>query len=108
MEGIGSGSDYLARAQRLAPAIAGFAERIEAERRLPDALLDALFDAGLYRLLLPRAFAGAELDPVSFVEIIETVAKADASTAWCLCQAAGCSMVAAFVAPEIAATIFGG
>jgi indole-3-acetate monooxygenase len=35
------------------------------------------------------------------------VAKADASTAWCLCQAAGCSMVAAFVPPEVATTVFG-
>ena len=99
--------DYLARARALAPDIAGFAERIEAERRLPEALLDALFDAGLYRLLLPRSFAGGEVDPASFVEIIETVAKADASTAWCLCQQAGCSMVAAFVAPDVAAAVFG-
>jgi len=107
MAEIGSGSDYHERARALAPEIAGFADRIEAERRLPEKLLDALFAAGLYRLLLPRAFAGGEIDPASFVEIIETVAKADASTAWCLSQAAGCSMVAAFVAPDVAATVFG-
>jgi alkylation response protein AidB-like acyl-CoA dehydrogenase len=112
MDEIGSGAEHLAaehlaRARALAPQIAGLADRIEAERRLPDELLDALFDAGLYRLLLPRAFAGGEIDPVSFVEIIETVAKADASTAWCLCQASGCSMVAAFVPPEVARTVFG-
>ena len=101
-----SAGAYLARARALAPLIAGLADRIEAERRLPDELLDALFDAGLYRLLLPREFAGGEVDPASFVETIESVAKADASTAWCLCQAAGCSMVAAFVAPDIAATVF--
>jgi len=111
MDQIGTGSDdavsALARARVLSPGIAALAERIEAERRLPDELLAALFDAGLYRLLLPRAFAGIESDPVSFVEIIETVAKADASTAWCLCQAAGCSMVAGFVPQAVAATVFG-
>jgi indole-3-acetate monooxygenase len=99
--------DYLARARALAPDIAFFADRIEQERRLPEPLLASLIDAGLYRLLLPRAYAGGEIDPVAFVEIIETLAKADASAAWCLCQAAGCSMVAAFLAPEVAATIFG-
>src|SRR5260221_344653 len=55
---------------------------------------------------LGRESAGGEVDPPSFVETIESVAKADASTAWCLCQAAGCSMVAAFVPPDIAATVF--
>jgi indole-3-acetate monooxygenase len=111
MDQIDMGSDdaaaALSRARALAPEIAALAERIEAERRLPEELLAVLFDAGLYRLLLPRAFAGIESDPVTFVEIIETVAKADASTAWCLCQAAGCSMVAAFVPPSVAAAVFG-
>ncbi len=102
-----SGREHLARARALAKLIAGFADRIEEERRLPEPLLAALLEAGLYRLLLPRACAGGEIDPVNFVEIIETVAKADASTAWCLCQAAGCSLVAAFLPPEAAATIFG-
>jgi len=101
-----AGSEHLERARRLAPAIAAFAERIEAERLLPAELLALLHEAGLYRLLLPRSL-GAELDPRRFVEIIETIAMADASTAWCLCQAAGCSMVAAFLKPEIAAEIFG-
>jgi indole-3-acetate monooxygenase len=99
--------DYLARARALAPDIAFFADRIEQERRIPVPLLAGLLDAGLYRLLLPRAFAGGEVEPVAFVEIIETVAKADASVAWCLCQAAGCSMVAAFLEPAVAAAIFG-
>jgi alkylation response protein AidB-like acyl-CoA dehydrogenase len=107
MNEVDSGAAYLARARALAPRIAALADRIEAERRLPDELLEALFDAGLYRLLLPRAFAGAELAPAPFVEIIEAVAMADASTAWCLCQAAGCSMVAAFVEPAVARTVFG-
>src|SRR5439155_24660278 len=96
-----AGSNHLERARRLAPEIAAFAERIEAERLLPAALLALLHEAGLYRLLLPRSLGGAEVDLRRFVEIIETVAMADASTAWCLCQAAGCSMVAAFLKPEI-------
>src|ERR1700732_502809 len=107
MNELASDTDYLARARALAPRLAALADRIEAERRLPDELLDALFGAGLYRLLLPRAFGGGEIAPARFVEVIEAVAMADASTAWCLGQAAGCAMVAAFVEPEVAATMFG-
>ena len=59
----------------------------------------ALFDASLFRLLLPRFLDGGEVDPLTFVQVIEEVARHDASAAWCLCQAAGCSMTAAYLPP---------
>ncbi len=98
---------YLDRVRALAPHLAGWADAIEAERRLVPELLDALFDAGLFRLLLPRSCGGAEIDPPSYAAVIEAVAKIDASTAWCLGQASGCSTVAAYLRPEIADEIFG-
>jgi indole-3-acetate monooxygenase len=70
-------------------------------------VLRALFDAALFRLLLPRSLDGGEVDPVTFVQVIEEIAKHDASAAWCLCQAAGCSMTAAYLSPEAARHIFG-
>jgi alkylation response protein AidB-like acyl-CoA dehydrogenase len=103
----GVGGEYLERVQALAPQIAACADQIERERRLPSALLAALIDAGLFRLLLPRSLDGAEVDPVTFVRVIEAVSSADASTAWCLCQTAGCSMVAAYLRPDVAREIFG-
>jgi alkylation response protein AidB-like acyl-CoA dehydrogenase len=99
--------DYLERARRLAPTIDAAAPAIERERRLPEHLLAELFAAGLFHLLLPRTFGGAELAPAVFARVIEAVARHDASTAWCLCQAGGCSMVAAYLPPEAARTIFG-
>ncbi|MEX2220272.1 MAG: acyl-CoA dehydrogenase family protein [Candidatus Rokuibacteriota bacterium] len=82
-------------------------ERTEQERRLPEPVLRALHDAGLFRLLLPRVLDGGEVDPVTFVRVIEEVAKHDASAAWCLCQAAGCSMTAAYLPPAEARAVFG-
>jgi alkylation response protein AidB-like acyl-CoA dehydrogenase len=102
----GPGIDYVERAQKLAPHIEVWADQAEADRRLPEPLLAALFDAGLFRLLLPRSLDGAELDPVTFVQVMEEVAKADASTAWCIGQTAGCSMIAAYLRPDVAAEIF--
>jgi alkylation response protein AidB-like acyl-CoA dehydrogenase len=40
--------------------------------------------------------------------VIEEIAKHDASTAWCLGQACGCTMTAAYLDPEVAREIFGG
>src|SRR5215470_17455877 len=58
-------------------------------------------------MLLPRPFNGLETDPLTFIAAIEEIAKADASTAWSLCQTAVCAMVAAYLPPETAMEIFG-
>ncbi len=74
---------------------------------MPPEIADALIEAGFYRLLLPRSLGGAELPPAAYVPVIEEIAKADASTAWCLNQAGGCAMTAAYLAPESARAVFG-
>jgi alkylation response protein AidB-like acyl-CoA dehydrogenase len=99
--------DYVARARTLAPQLEELAERIDQGRRLPEPLLTALLEASLFRLLLPRFLDGGEVDPLTFVQVIEEIARHDASAAWCLCQAAGCSMTAAYLGPEAARDIFG-
>ncbi len=101
------GPDYVARARSLGPALAAAADEIERNRELPASIVSALIDNGLFRLLQPRALGGAELDPMSYVKVIEQIASHDASTGWCVEQANGCSMVAAFLDPEIAREIFG-
>jgi indole-3-acetate monooxygenase len=103
---VGTMTDYVGRAAALAPRIAAAADEIERERRLPAHLLAALHAAGLFRLLLPRALGGAEIDPLTFARVIKTVAMADGSTAWCLCQNTVCSIVAAWLPVESARTIF--
>ncbi len=89
--------DYVARAKALAPLLTAQAAAIERERRLPQIVVDAMLEAGLFRMLLPRAFGGAETDPVTFVRALEEVARHDASTAWCLGQTGVCAVAAAYL-----------
>ena len=98
---------YLEAARILVPRLEAWGDQIEQERRLPEPLLAALFEAGLFRLLLPRTLDGGEVDPVTFVLVMEEIAKVDASTAWCLGQAAVCAMIAASLEPKIARKVFG-
>jgi alkylation response protein AidB-like acyl-CoA dehydrogenase len=98
---------HVERARRLAGLIAACADQAERERRLPEPLLAALFEAGLFRLLLPRALGGAEADPITFVLVLEELARADASAAWCVCQVSGCSMVGAYLEPAVGRLILG-
>jgi len=100
-------ADYLARVKALAPALRASAAEIDERRELPAAIVDQLVESGFFRLLLPRSLGGAELLPADYVPVIEAVAEIDASTAWCLNQNSGCSMTAAYFAPEVAKEIFG-
>lgn len=102
-----AGSEYLMRAQSLGPTVATYAEEIERNGELPGALVATLQDKHFFRLLQPRSVGGLELDPVSYVPIIEEIASHDASTAWCLGQNNGCSMTAAYLEPAVAKDIFG-
>jgi alkylation response protein AidB-like acyl-CoA dehydrogenase len=99
--------DWIARAQKLAPMIEAAAERTETERRIPADVLAAMHEARLFHMLLPLSLGGGAADLVTFNQVIETLAAADASPAWCLAQAAGSSHAAGFLAPEIAREVFG-
>jgi alkylation response protein AidB-like acyl-CoA dehydrogenase len=96
----------IARARAVQPLVAAAANEIEETRRLPPALLDQLHGARLFRLLLPRSSDGIETDPITFFHVTEIIAQADASTAWCLGQAGGCAMAAAYLDPPIAQAVF--
>src|SRR5579859_4068166 len=95
------------RVRALLPEIAAHAAETERERRIAAPLAAKMVDAGLFRMLLPRAYGGLETDPLTFTAAIEAIAKADASTAWALCQTAVCAVIAAYLAPETAMEIFG-
>src|SRR5215469_15395056 len=95
------------RVQALLPDIAAYAAETERERRIAAPLVARMLEAGLFRMLLPRPFNGLETDPLTFIGAIEEIAKADASTAWSLCQTAVCAMIAAYLPPETAMEIFG-
>ncbi len=99
--------DFVERAHALGALMEQSAEQIEQTKRLPKDLLDGLHDAGLFRMLLPRAFGGFEITPSHFAQTMNAIAQHDASTAWCVGQANGCSMSAAYMEPEGAHAIWG-
>jgi alkylation response protein AidB-like acyl-CoA dehydrogenase len=99
--------EVVARAEAVRPAVAAASNEIEEKRRLPPHLLDKLHEHKLFRLLMPRTNGGIETDPITFFHVIETISRADASTAWCLSQAGGCAMTAAYLDLPVAQEIFG-
>ena len=100
--------DWVARATALVPMIEAASDRIEAERRIVPEVIAALHEAGLFRMLLPASFGGGAADVVAFNQVIETIATADASTAWCLAQQVASTQTASYLDPKVAREIFAG
>src|SRR5437899_5308716 len=83
------------------------AGRTEKERKIPADVLSAMNACGLFHMLLPVSLGGAAVDLVTFNQVVEAVAAADASPAWCLAQAVASSHAAGFLDRKIAREVFG-
>ena len=61
--------------ERIGPLIAEHTAAAEADRRLSDAVYHAMYDAGLYGMLAPKAFGGLELHPADCFRLWAAVAR---------------------------------
>jgi indole-3-acetate monooxygenase len=100
-------AEYVAAIDRLAPLIAEHRATFDAERRLPDAVFNALADAGLFRLWLPAALGGPELSPAEFMIVVEAASALDGSVGWLVTNGSAMSRVAGYVSEPVARTWFG-
>jgi alkylation response protein AidB-like acyl-CoA dehydrogenase len=73
------------RARALAPVLAKRAERTDRERRVPDETIADFFQNGLFRIIQPARFGGAELNFDSFSMVTRELARGCASSAWVYC-----------------------
>ena len=56
--------------------------RAEAEGKLTGPVVDAIRDAGLLRIWIPRSLGGEEMDVVRSLDVIETLSYGDPSAGW--------------------------
>ncbi len=70
-------------ARELGPKIRAAADEIEQGRRLPMHLVREMQRAGVFRMAMPRAWGGPELDILTQVRVIEALSSVDASAGWC-------------------------
>ena len=82
--GLRDRTPLLSVAEDLGPLIREHAPEAEHNRRLSPAVVEALIDAGMYRLLLPRSLGGLEVDPVTCSEIVERISGYDSAAGWSL------------------------
>ncbi|HEX7026662.1 MAG TPA: acyl-CoA dehydrogenase family protein [Gammaproteobacteria bacterium] len=90
----------------LQPRIRAERERIENERRLPEELVVALKEAGVFRMTMPRDWGGAELDPLNQLRVIETLSLADASVGWCVMIGSDSGYFSGFIDQRVARIMY--
>ncbi len=69
-------------AAALQPVIRRYRDEIEREQRLPPALVEELRSAGCYRMVIPRALGGLEVDPLTYLRVVELLAEGAGSVGW--------------------------
>ncbi|HZS40351.1 MAG TPA: acyl-CoA dehydrogenase family protein [Polyangia bacterium] len=100
-------SAIVERAARAGELIAPLAAQLERERRLPDAAVRALADAGVFKLLVPRRYGGSEASLATLLAVCETIARADGSAGWCAMIGASSGLMCAFLDDAAAREVFG-
>lgn len=68
----------------LEPVIKEHSAEGETNRRVPAAVIQAMKDAGLVRMMTPESVGGLESDPVTTARVFEEVARFDSAASWIL------------------------
>jgi alkylation response protein AidB-like acyl-CoA dehydrogenase len=63
-------------------------------------------DAGIFGMAVPRAYGGAELDPIAQVRVVEECSRIDGSVGWIAMIGSSGGYLAAFLEPSAAQRIF--
>jgi indole-3-acetate monooxygenase len=69
-------------AAALQPLIRRYHEELEREQRLPPALVEQLHAAGFYRMVIPRSLGGLQVDPLTYLRVVELLAEGAGSVGW--------------------------
>ncbi|WP_437651003.1 acyl-CoA dehydrogenase family protein [Sorangium sp. So ce362] len=99
--------DILVSTRELVPALRASAAEVEAGRKLPSSVLSSLDKTGVFRMAMPKAWGGPEADPFSQIEVIENLARGDASSAWCAMILSGSGFYASHLEDSVARRLYG-
>jgi alkylation response protein AidB-like acyl-CoA dehydrogenase len=69
-------------AAAMQPVIRGYRDEIEREQRLPKPLVEQMLAAGFYRMVIPRSLGGLQVDPLTYLRVVELLAEGAGSVGW--------------------------
>ncbi|MBI1213495.1 MAG: flavin-dependent monooxygenase [Alphaproteobacteria bacterium] len=99
-------ADLLAAARGFQNELRTRAAEIESGRQLPADIARRFAEAGFYRACVPDTYGGLEVDALALSTLIETLAQADGSAAWCVMIGATTGLLGAYMPPATARDLF--
>jgi len=103
---VPSREELVRRAADLVPLLKKNASRAEDDRRLPEETLEALTDAGIFKLRAPKRYGGYESDMGTVVDVLAELARGDGSHAWVTAVYAISTWMAGLFPDEVQDEIF--
>jgi alkylation response protein AidB-like acyl-CoA dehydrogenase len=95
-------------ARELRPVIEAGAAEGELLAAVPDVVIRALCESGIWGLRVPRQFGGAEVDARTYLDAIDELSYADGSTGWTVMAGGFAGGAGVVLGPSAAARIYEG
>jgi len=99
--------DLVARAKALRPLLQKNTARTEDERRVPEESIQAIADAGLFRITVPRRYGGYEVPMRTKLEVSAALAEGCGSTAWVVTLTNVCNWFTSLYSQQAQDDVFG-
>ena len=100
-------SELLGRARDLAPLLKKNAAQTEADRRVVEENIQAIKDAGLFRIAVPKRYGGYEVPFRTFVQVSIELGRACGSTAWATTLTNVCAWLTSLYPQQAQDEVFG-
>ncbi len=100
-------AELVARAKELRPLLTQHAAAGERDRRVAEESIQALTDAGLFRLTIPKRYGGYQTSLRTFIDVSAAVAEADGGTAWIVTLINVCNWMTSLFPVQAQDEVFG-
>src|SRR5262245_9984727 len=95
------------RAADLRPLLEKSADETDARRRLPDAVVAAVREAGLCRLMVPKRFGGHQTSIHTYIDVMAELGRGCGSTSWVASLINVCAWLAALFPEKAQQDVWG-
>lgn len=99
--------ELVQRAVALQPLLREHAAKTEADRRVPDEVIDAIAAAGLFKLGTPKRYGGHEAGARAMLDTSAALAEGDGSTAWVVTLVNVCNWLTGLFPAQAQDDVFG-
>ncbi|MFC8824246.1 acyl-CoA dehydrogenase family protein [Streptomyces sp. NPDC057137] len=99
--------ELLARAVALRPLLREHAADAEANRRVPDEVIDAIAEAGLFGLATPKRYGGHQSSVRTMLDVSAALAEGDGSASWVVTLVTACNWLTSLFPTKAQDEVFG-